>query len=475
MASYDELDSTLIPKLKRAAIDAYMCSDPYPVIETFEITNDSYTWVQSAGEGLPSVYTVSRPNESGEGGGKCEVTAGLVTIDGPDFGKEFDRIRSDIDTALAPWTWLPDPADIHPLVEAMRQASRTISLGSVNTDGTVTGGGTLAGNINLCLSSAEQMAGTTLAAFKSKFLSQIGTAVGGQHAISLVLGGHLAAQEKLWEASRKGVLDLVVSTTSAFDGAAKGGGVTWGVVFQVVGWALSGAGIFATGGAKTAVDVAKLGLDILKGVVPGADKGIKLDQPEANFDSIWKTFTDGLTKLNEGIKAEETTIRDNCMANLRAVNADRASYDLTRPALLDVDDDSDLSADTVFYRKQAVLDMCTTYLPAVATECYAAQGKVEESNSYNGEAWYRASTIGLGSYGPLSEYFDLWIVFRDLLGDLGDETKACATTLDLAIADIGRADSAAMDALEKHHASARDLGTDRSANNPWNQIPEYAG
>ena len=105
----------------------------------------------------------------------------------------------------------------------------------------MTGGGDIAGNINLIMEATDEMAGGMITAFKSDFLAQLSKAISGQHAITIVLGGHLAAEQSMWEGAKDSVLDLIKSSTDAFNAAAQGGDVDWKAILKVAGWAVAGA------------------------------------------------------------------------------------------------------------------------------------------------------------------------------------------------------------------------------------------
>lgn len=450
--------------LKRAAIDAYMKSHSGG---HWQITEDKYVIDTSDTDNY-----VTRPGADGEGGGDWETDnfiADLFGVDRDDeFQSAFNDIRSEIDGALAPWRWIPEGSDVAPLVESMRQANRKLSVGAVDSNGVVTGGGAIAGNLNLILENSDAMAGGLITSFKSDFLAQLGKAVSGQHAITVILGGHLAAQEQMWEGARQTVTDIIQNATDAFNAAATGGSVDWKVVLKVVGYAVAGASIFATKGAAKTLGVADLGVKILDAAIP-TDEGETTNAPGADYSSVMSAFTRDLEDLDTKITDEEKVIRTNINDNLEQIRADQGSYDLSRPPLLDVSDDSDLGAPSEIHIEPILVKEITgTYMPNVADELIDAKSDVWDTADLIG--LIRDSDIGVGQYGPSSEFHELRYLLIELLGDLGSEVKYSAKTLDLAIADIGQTDSSAMDALEKHAQQVADfkIGAPGGAYDPWN-------
>ena len=241
----------------------------------------------------------------------------------PEFQKAFNDIRTKIDNALNPWRWIPETDGVHLLVEAMRQANRKLSVGAVVEGGKVTGGGQIGGYINLILESSDEMAGGMITTFKSDFLAQLSKAVGGQHAITIILGGHLAAEQKMWEGAKDSVLSIIKHSTDAFNAAAKGGDFDWRAVLKVAGWAVAGGTIFATGGATKALGVTNLGLTILDGVLPKNDK--PTDKPAPDYEAVMNAFTRDITALDTTITNEEESIRKNINDNLNQIRADKGS------------------------------------------------------------------------------------------------------------------------------------------------------
>jgi hypothetical protein len=314
------------------------------------------------------------------------------------------------------------------------------------------------------------MGGGLISAFKSDFLAQLSKAVSGQHAITIILGGHLAAQQKMWEGAKESVLTIIKTSTDAFNAAAKGGDVDWKVILKVAGFAVAGASIFATGGATKALGVTNLGLTILDAVVTAQEK--PTDKPSPDYEAVMNAFTRDMTALDTKITDEEEIIRKNINDNLNQIRKDQGSYDLSRPPILDVADDSDLGKEIKIDRV-LVKEITDTFMPRISDALFEARTEVDKTADLTG--WYRDASIGIGSNGPSSEFHELRFLLYELLGNLGDEVKYSAKTLSLAVDDIGQQDLAAQDALEKHAADVKDkrIGESNGApNDPWNVVRE---
>lgn len=448
MASYANLDS-LIVTLKIARINAWMRSEGW--------TDGGATeggWTHPYGGPYGLLQRVSGTDGNGEGGGDYSDDHGFES---DSYVEAFNTIRSAVDEHLAPWRTLPDPEVIQKWIDPMRLATSEIAISAIDKNGAPTGGGEVVGAIDLATTAAKEWAGQTAAAFKLQFLSRLSTAVGGQYALCLCLGGHLEAQKGIWTEARQAVADIVVNTTKAYDAVTYDSGLDWSLAFKVLGYAAAGASIFATGGATIPVAVAGLGITVASDAYEA--NTTEPESPSISYESVRDAMPDYFRALNDDIVKEEEYIQTNLNQNLNVVLDNKSAFDLARPALLDIDDDSDLSRDNVFYRDQEVRDMCSTYLPAVARHLFRASRNV--SDSYDGliySDFRRGPGIGIDVNGPMEEWINIWQITRDLLDDLGKETKASATTLDLAMSDIGRQDTAGRDALEKHARSVTTVG-----------------
>lgn len=459
MATYSDTLAVERKLLKRNAIDAYMRSEGYRLMGDSRYSNYSYGSVET---GISE--SVTRPGPDGEGGGVWTRENGIT--EGRDLGDDykdaFDNVRARIDVALDPWEYLPDPTEIESLVESMRQANRTLKISPAVAEGATTGGGNLMASALVGLNqNADSMSGATIGTFKLNFMNQLGTCVGGLHAITVVLGAALAAEHGLWVESRKSVAAIIEAATEAFEDAAKEDGTDWELTFKVVGWALAGASIFATGGATTALAVSTLGLQVLEGTV---GDGLKADKPGDDFEGVMTKFEDAFAKLNDGIVEEETALADNLTTNHENIYNDKGSYDLGTPNVLSLSDDS--QAEIVVIEPALVDEITDQYLPAVGTEAGTAQTKVDES--LNIPAFGRDPRVGTGSRGPMWTWADIQFTLKDLLADLSWETTNAATSLRLAVDDIGQTDTSAQDDFEQHAADV----SGGSGVDPWDLPPE---
>lgn len=481
MASYEEFESMIGP-LKRAAIDAYMRDDGW-VLAGSEYQN-------IGGEGQV-METIDRPDENGSGGGGWEAgdligdLLGKVGIGdrGDEYVDRFGTIRGNIDDLLDRWKGLPEPTDIAKVVELMRQAQTTLSVGASNEDGTVSGGGDLAATINSAVAKTTQMGGGMIATFQRDWLNKVGLAVRGQHAVALVIGQALAPEEKIWEQARQAVADAVDSATKSFDGVANGGGVDWDVVVKITGYALAGASIFAPQLAIP-IAVANLGLDIASDSLSQTDSAP--DAPDDSFDAVMSTLDKTLEQIKLDITSEEETIQSKLTKNLVQIRTDRTG-DITRrasngsrvpdrPAILGIDDGQDLHRydgrwEEIKIDHVLLEDIYEKLLPhtssgaGAADELDAAQSFVIQS--LVGSELVRDGDIGIGSSGPTYEINEVVWLLYELCGNLAWECENCAKSLRLGHQDLRENDAESQRRLDKHLKEIQDQNRPGSAFDPW--------
>lgn len=482
MPIFDELKA-LVPALKRAAIDAYVCAPNAGFLDevgdalnwNFEIDGDYYSWTHTPSGGygisLPTTYRIDRPGADGEGGGYQKIIRTLAPDgEGPHLGGEFDAVRAAIDEILDPFSVAPDPDKINTeLTEVMRQVARRLALEAGAQGGSAAGAGDIGGNLDLALENSDAMSGGLITAFKANFLSQIGKAVGGQHAIAVILGGVHAAEEEIWRNARQGLLDIVTETTAAFDNAANDANPDWSVVLKILGWANSGVKLFAKGPGEAATGAIELGLEVLDAALPNGWGPFENRPEEGSYSSILAAFSAAVAQVATDIGTEEEVLVDNLGLNLGNVRNDKSSYDLDRPPVLDVDEGSDLGARSEIYIEPVLAkEITATYLPNVAEELFGAKGIAGPNLDFS--PVYRDAAIGAGQYGPSQAYHPLHYLLWELLGNLGVEIKYSAKTLDLAIADLLDQDAGAAQQLAVHARQVDDYGIGESGStyDPWN-------
>ncbi|WP_109506982.1 hypothetical protein [Nocardioides speluncae] len=443
MATYEEL-SALKGKLKRAAIDAWMKDQDYLI--------DSDSQYKARGSGR-AVFKVTRPGEDGEGGG--DFTCNQLGPDSwygddGDWMSSFDSIRGEIDDGLEPWKDLPDPNDFDDLILAMQQARGKLAVSASGEGGQVTGPGLLGGSLDLIGENSAAMSGGIITAFKTRFLLQLGATVGGHNAITIVLGGALVSERKLWREARQTVADAVVNSTDALNAYARDDSHDWTLDLKVAGAVIGGVSAFLSGTAPVLVG-AGTAVSILSALNEESEE--RASQPESSdADGLLRGFFTSLRDLNDAIKNEEQALEDNLRTNLGLVTT-LDGFDLDKP-LPGVDDDGDLhvaGSPAIIHNASLVTEITGTAMPDIASELLDAKSHVIAANSAT--PFRRDAAVGIGSTGCFATWSDLAWVLVHFVSDLSWEVRNGAKTLELAIADMGQTDTQAADALEQHATS----------------------
>jgi hypothetical protein len=449
MAGYDDLPD-LIGSFKRAAIDAYMRTQHYP----WTIAGGHYE-INSSG----ADYKVTRPDKSGEGGGEWSTDNFIAEIftggaKDEEFTEAFDTIRSRIDRAIEPYLDLPDPDAIEIEIEKCRQVTRGLSgAAAASESGGTVGAGVIPGNVALIMQNSSAMSGESISAFKSKFIAQLGAAIGGHHAISIVSGSVLAAEKGIWAAARKNAVDIIENARNASRSLADSGTTAdLTTALEVAGWAFKGAGMFFPGG-KPAFEVLGLGITILSGTVGKAqDAVISGDDAIA----VLSSFEKALDKLDGEITAEEQLLADNLVQNLTNIRSDTTSYDLTAPPVV-----NENAGDVIAYTPGLIAEITGTYMPTIADELTTIASTLMTAQM---APLKRDGDLGIGFYGPSTQWFELRFLLFELLKDLAWEVRMGARNLDLAIRDLEGVDTAASQAFQEVVA----LMQEGSPHDPWN-------
>jgi hypothetical protein len=443
MASYDDLGG-LVGKLKRSAIDAWMHD------EGWEIYGDDHYEMSSSSTN----YKVSRPGSDGEGGGdwSSDFFIELFVDRDDEFKAAFSTIRSSVDALVKRWTDLPDPSTIGDIVESSRQITRGLAGAAASADGTATGSGDLAGYLELIEHNIDAMSGETIAAYKAKFLIQLGKAVGGFHAISVVSGAAVAGQQGLWEAARQDVADIIDGARKVMDSIAEGDSVTWSEALTVVGFAAKGLGLFASGGLSVAIGVANLGIDVVK--AGSGPTEVKNTISAGSYENAIGDLEKALDGLASQIGVEEQLIDTNLSDNMANIRNDKTSYDLTQPPISS-------SEGIIVITKPLVDEITNTHMPAVAVDLDSIAAIGSSFSTYS--AVSRDASIGIGQSGPSANMGEInWLLY-ELLKDLSWEVTKGAQSLKLAVAQLEDYEQSTADELAR---VAAEVGKG-STYNPW--------
>lgn len=437
--------ATKVGELKRAAIDAWMYS------ETgwgWEVRGDVY---QVIGD---SRSKVTRPGQDGEGGGDWSGPV-MINIFGWDvlgfddqkdaeFQGYFAEVRNTIDSIVGRWADLPDPAEVDEIVERCRTVSGHLSVEPVVADANSNisvASEDLAVGMNGISSHVAGLSGNTIDAFKDKFLLKLPMAIAGSLAISAVRGGVVAAEKAIWEKAREDVMATLETAIQAFNAIAQGTTATWQDQLHVFGLAAEGVSLFMPGVLGKVLETASFGVSLVP--EPKGDSRAGVGAPGKYSEGV-ESLSKQLDALSQQIRAEEEALRESLTGTISGVGTQKGTYDLVLDRIYDLD----CSVNMVESEVNAITER---YMPKVQTALSAAASETITCTIGNQVA--RSADIGLGTYGPAYELYDLTILHYELTKDLAWEVENGAVQLHLALQDFIESDNQSADQLRDFAAS----------------------
>ena len=486
---YDNL-STLVGRLKRAAIDAYMRSQGFRVSDRYY----SQQIGMNPDYGDLNAHIV-RPDEAGNGGGEG--------VNGPfmhapfTYVDEFEGIRNFIDGKLEMWYGLPSPSGFDTYISAYKEAIGKIcsdDSGAVDTDGNganIGGGqlkmlegvspGLIGINLQGLVHSASSMKGKAMNAFRSQFALTLPRVLKNLYLAMNVHYSTLAAEKSVIEKSREKITRLVIDTTEAFNAFELGGGdASTDFFWDIAGVALEVAMLpFGGGAVSLALAGASASLSLLGAFKSEAEKQHELGSQ--TYEGIRDNFGAIADALRVEVQNCERAINDNLTQNMKIIQEDVCSaeqqqnggccetYDTVHFHLLpasihDLEEGENVSID------ENEVDLMTTesrdggYMPKIYSEV------VESANKLNGVTMSTPARrayggFGIGEVGPGGSFDSFKQIIHELLLDLSWRVEMGIANLRAAVNDIAQQDEESARQLESIAA----LVDEGSGINPWDQ------
>ena len=370
-----------------------------------------------------------------------------------DYSASWSEWRGAIAGLVQPWQDMPTLGPFQDQVDGLAHAVDKLRPG-VETSGQGThsgilGGGALRDAINSLSGDLSGMDGQTIWTFRTRYADHLHTINEGQFALAYVIGQCVAAEQAIWDKAELDYDDLVKQGTAAFLGARDiqtygSGGGDFSVELKVAGAILGLAGIFATGGAATALSIGSFGVSLLQDFAPhgGAPKPT-ISGSTAN--EVLVSMSDALDKLRDEIAKQEKAI-DSCLeANLKKVKGSPSLFDLSSPVIMDHDRPEAIG----FKVDQTRMRLCgTRTCPRVAAGFQDAASSAH--GGFGSGPWLRPSYFGAvsGSYAAYAELLgELEYAAQNTAYEITEAGKLLALTADY----FDNADGNAQEALTKLH------------------------
>jgi len=470
----------LVCRVKRSAIDAYVCRE-----FDMHIVGDHYEYPSSYG----SDVWVLRPDENGEGGGTRAWNDGALPDDKNGDGGglvdkvgwladifdpeskipgTMDDIRSRIDGIVYRWQSLPAPGKIQDQVEAWQEVYKVIDMPG-SAEAAEAGEDSLLLNVSrvrdIVNGDSEHGTGPALesgAADRFKgYIDGLYDAVIAFRDVALTLGVAMAAQCELWTAARQDVATTLARVADKLDQIAAGASDdSLTATYEVAGILLTAAGLFTGGMGTVVVTGLSVGLTIVSS--EGGDPSDS--QPVSGYSSVLDALdallnaSNRILGLNGRIKDAEKSVQKNLDDNIAVVKGNPSTFEPI-PGPIDSTDRINRPERTVTNTIYSLMDDIAGLLTLVGDRtrgCASAAGmRVRVQNSLVD----RDSEIGIGRTGPTDDFVKL----ADLLG-------TAAYTLSGEVDEARKNLRAAMDALDEV-----DAGTQAALLAAANEFSGYDG
>ena len=458
----------LVGKMKRSAIDAFMCEVDHgswivPDSGKWRLDdNNNCYWGWSDVEGGKFC---SRTDSSGEGGGLYSEefsvplaqdfksgAPGTREMLSDKYVERFNQVRQRIDDLLEPWIRVPDDHYVKSVADTF---SRTHNEMMPTYDMDPTGGeagmsfGVLPAQIqvmeNIVLGqdflsysgggAEDSWEGKAARSFKEKFLKQATQKITNLTYATACLTGCMGAQAGIWKGVRSDVRKLIQDCTNSFNQIARANKDHWQETFEFMSTVLSLFGVYIPNG-KAIMDSRAAHM-----LTTALETGAEILPGSANmwtFEDVMRRFETGLNDLKDRVLQTEEHVRDMAVEQLTNME-NRANYDI---------DGADVSwtsqeigdPNLISWPTYAVVNNLKDAMNAIAeilttgdgTDSHGCQKLCSEWKAAISLSVLRDSRLGLGSWGP-GEYVEgLCGAISTLLGNLAEDLRDGTVVLEAA-------------------------------------------
>lgn len=315
---------------------------------------------------------------------------------------------------FSPWQSLPDPAAFQPTLDSLENA---ISVLNVTTEVEVSGGtgqGAVTEKAELESANADLdsalrsycgeiigMAGA-MDTFALLYSNRVPTVLRGQIAILGLLGCNASAEQNLFKCLREDIASIADDMYKVMEDQNSGGAAG---ALSILGAVLAGAGIFFSGGALAPVIAnGSAVVSVLSAFVP-EDKPDGPAEDKFGADTpmgVYNNVADYLGEVKRIVRGEEQVVKDSLTGALTEVTTNREPYDLSeRPTVLDAPPSAFLKADSS--TMAFIGGVIGPFISQNMAVC-----RQQAANSPQRSAWQRNPDIGLGTYGPWTDWDALY-------------------------------------------------------------------
>lgn len=362
---------------------------------------------------------------------------------GADCTSEFDKIRWSIDKIVEPWKQLPDPKNVDNEIEKWITAVSPLAKEPKTVGNKSTGGGTIFTNLDQAGKALGNMSGEVIHKVEA-FVAKLASVTGGLHDKTMVLGGALNSEMKMFEETRASVVKALQEGIKVFNAVASNGEKGFKVSLEIVSTTIDAALIFTAPEVAIEKKVLQTSSRALQSLKSSQDATVD-NKEVADYESAKNKLESAFDAINKSVTKAEEGVKDMLIGNMdsMAESGHREYYDVT----LDPIDSSaiepapDLNVD---YGKAK--GVCRKF-GDVRTSVIEAKDSLPRVSMFT--CLLRSGVIGIGSYGPAHVFSDLNVRIEKLLKNLADDIENEAKNFDLAVEAIVSEDAQARSRLQE--------------------------
>ena len=431
----------LVGYLKRSAIDAYMMSENSGITSHCTIMDDRYVVSFPIPLVGSSDRDIARPGMNGQGGG--EVLGSGSDGGGADCTSEFDKIRWSIDKIVEPWKQLPDPKNVDNEIEKWITAVSPLAKEPKTVGNKSTGGGTIFTNLDQAGKALGNMSGEVIHKVEA-FVAKLASVTGGLHDKTMVLGGALNSEMKMFEETRASVVKALQQGIKVFDAVALSEREGFKMVLEIVSATIDAALIFTAPEVVIERKLLQTSSRALQTLKSSQDAMVD-DEKVDSYDSAISQLESAFEAINKSVTKAEKGVESMLIGNLDSMSQSdhRKYYDVTMDPIDSsaIEPAPELNVD---YGKAK--GVCRKF-GDVRTSVIEAKDSLPRVSMFT--CLLRSGVIGIGSYGPAHAFSDLNVRIEKLLKNLADDIENEAKNFDLAVEAIVSEDAQARSRLQE--------------------------
>lgn len=323
MAEYSEL-SSIIGKMKRAAIDCWMADQEFYPVSGNEGTYCKWGWAP---------YQYFRPDENGNGGGKSVGYGDGVTCEAA-----FDDIRAAVDSVVADWKSLPDGSKCSGPQRQVTTAGAQLGTDAIGSS--VQNGGQIAtSNDTINQVVLTTMEGSFRVPFLMKYYTKFSSIQSGLGQACVILQANYAAESAIWPAARTDAATILDTARAAWEKCAadkSAANTTYNLsVAAAVATAVAAIITAPVGGVGVAVGgLASVSAGISVSLA-GAQHDVAVSMPGSSYAEILNELKTALTKLSTKIAEQEKILISAMTEAENTMRLDLGGYNLDAVSLGD--------------------------------------------------------------------------------------------------------------------------------------------